>query len=319
MLSTFAYKLTCFAVATFLSTALCLPAMAAPSDLEALAQVNQTVITRKNLVWFTSHDQEGVIDPSYDKQVTLLDQLINRELLYQESMAKNISVSENEIKRKLDRLLNSLRTTHNSFKQKIGLSGDEIALEIEKDIRISKLLHKELPRVNDITEDEVRTYYQDHPENFLIDGAVRVRHILIKIYPKDDETARTQARKKIESILEQLRNGADFAESAKQYSDGPSRIKGGDVGWVHHGQKYKTFEITAYALKIGEISDIIETPLGYHILTVIEKKPTLRVAFEKAEKPLKKYLLFEKKQSLIKELLDHLKSAATIQIFVQQQ
>ena len=318
MASTLTHKLLYTPFALFLCAVFWLPAMAAPSDLEAIAQVNQTVITQKDLLWFTSHVNEDLAYPSYEQQEKTLDQLINRELLFQESVAKEISVSENDIKKKLDRLIHTLRTTHPIFRQKTGLSRDDIALEVKKDLSISKLLRKELPRLKEVTDEEASAYYQAHPEQFLIKGAVRVRHILIKVDPNADEPTKTEAREKIAAVLEQLSSGGDFAELARTYSEGPSRIKGGDVGWVYHGQKYKLFEDTAYSLDIGQISDIIETPLGYHILMVTDKKPASMLEFEKADKPLKKWLFHEKKQALIKELVNHLRATAHITIFSQQ-
>jgi peptidyl-prolyl cis-trans isomerase C len=102
---------------------------------------------------------------------------------------------------------------------------------------------------------------------------VHARHILVKVDPKADATQKAAARKKIEDIQKQLKNGEDFSELAKKASDCPSNAKGGDVGYFGRGQMVKPFEDAAFSLKPGEVSGIVETEFGLHLIKVMDKKP----------------------------------------------
>lgn len=125
------------------------------------------------------------------------------------------------------------------------------------------------------TDKEIADFYKQklktlftHPER------VRAQHILIEVAPDASAQAHQEAKAKAESILQQLKNGADFAKLAAQYSDDPgSRDRGGDLGFFERGQMIKPFEDVAFSLKPGQISGVVETRFGYHIIKVNEVQP----------------------------------------------
>ena len=289
----------------FFCSLLASPLQAAP---EILARVNGVPITDDDLRWAMYTDENDGTVLSFEAQKTVLDQLINRELLYQDAVAHDIAVSEDDVRKKRDRMVKSYKTTYRDFAEKLGLSDDDITLAITKDLAIAKRLHRELPRITDTSTEEAKAYFEENPQDFVVDGAVRVRHILIKLNPDADESEKEGILEFMANLKEELQNGAVFADLARMYSQCPSRIKGGDVGFVNHGQKYAAFEAAAFSLAPGEISDVIETPLGYHLLTVTERKPAVSLGFDKVEKPLKHYLKEEKKQAQVQNFLHALKS-----------
>jgi peptidyl-prolyl cis-trans isomerase D len=119
-----------------------------------------------------------------------------------------------------------------------------------------------------ITPKELEDYYQNNREKFTQPRQVKVRHILIRAETKDTE-ATAKARKKAESIREEAVKGKDFAQLAKQYSEDPgTKDHGGDLGYLTRGQLVPEFEQEAFSLKVGEISKVIQTPYGFHILKV---------------------------------------------------
>lgn len=125
-----------------------------------------------------------------------------------------------------------------------------------------------------ISDAEIQQYYQQHQQQFQSPEEVRVRHILIRVAPNADPATDAAARKKAESILDQLHHGADFAKLAKQYSDDPgSKAQGGELGFLQRGTTAPEFDKTAFALQPGETSGVIKTQFGYHILQVEEKHP----------------------------------------------
>ena len=101
---------------------------------------------------------------------------------------------------------------------------------------------------------------------------VHARHILLKTEGKSDAEKKA-LKAKAEDLLKQLKNGADFAELAKKYSDDGSKDQGGDLGWFTHGQMVPEFDSAAFALKPKELSGVVTSQFGYHIIQVLEKEP----------------------------------------------
>ncbi len=118
-------------------------------------------------------------------------------------------------------------------------------------------------------EDELAKYYRRHLDQFEILEKVKASHILVKVDPDADEATRQERRAYAESILAEIKNGKDFAELARHKSDdNASAVKGGELGFFTRGSMVKPFEEAAFSMKPGEISDLVETPFGYHIIKV---------------------------------------------------
>ena len=150
-----------------------------------------------------------------------------------------------------------------------------------------------------VSETQLQHDYADQIDSFRTPERVRVRHILIKTQgkPKADEPI---LRAKAEALLKQLKGGADFAELAKKNSDyTSSAVKGGEVGWVTRGQMVPNFEKAAFSLKPGELSGIVETEYGYHIVQGEEKQEAHTQTFEEA----RPQLLLEAKKQVAAEML----------------
>jgi len=124
-----------------------------------------------------------------------------------------------------------------------------------------------------VTDAEVQQYYNQHQSEYHVDDQVKVRHILIKVDPNADAKADAAAKQKAEDILKQLHNGANFADLAKKYSDDPgSKDQGGELGFIKHGVTVPEFDKAAFALQPGQISDLVRTKYGYHIIQTEEKQ-----------------------------------------------
>jgi len=137
-----------------------------------------------------------------------------------------------------------------------------------------------------ISDDQLRKQYQDEIDSYRVPERVKVRHILIKTQGKPKDEA-PKLKAKAEGILDQLKHGADFADLAKKDSEDPgSGSKGGELGWIVRGQTVPAFEKSAFSLKPGELSGIIETEYGYHIIQVEEKQPGHTQSFEEVRPQL---------------------------------
>ncbi len=124
-----------------------------------------------------------------------------------------------------------------------------------------------------VSQQEIAQYYQQHQKEYEVPDQVKVRHILIKVAPNADAKTDAAAKQKAEDLLKQLKAGANFADLAKKYSDDPgSKDQGGELGFIQHGVTVKPFEDAAFALQPGQLSDVIKTQFGYHIISVEEKQ-----------------------------------------------
>ena len=129
---------------------------------------------------------------------------------------------------------------------------------------------------------------------------VKASHILIKVEPTADDAAKAAARKKIEEVRQKLTDGGDFAELAKEYSEGPSGPKGGDLGFFRRGQMVKPFEDAAFSMKINEVSAPVETRFGYHLIEVTDIKPEQTLAYADVKDKIAQRLKQEKIQEAAK-------------------
>ncbi|MBI3684101.1 MAG: peptidylprolyl isomerase [Acidobacteria bacterium] len=153
-----------------------------------------------------------------------------------------------------------------------------------------------------MTDEQLLQFYNANKENFRTPERVKVRHILVKTMEKSKEEEE-KLNKKAEDLLKQIRGGADFAGLAKKNSDDTvSAAKGGDLDWVARGQTVKAFEDAAFSLKPKQISDLVKTEFGYHIIQTMEKEEARLKPFEQAkgeiQKELQKSRLYDKMQAL---------------------
>jgi peptidyl-prolyl cis-trans isomerase D len=160
------------------------------------------------------------------------------------------------------------------FKQNAARYRD--ALPESRKIEYIAFTDKDLPGGKpQITPAEIQQYYQQNQQQFKVDAQVKVRHILISVDPNAGPDADAKAKAKAQGILDQLQkdNGKDFADLAKKNSDDPgSKDQGGELGWIKHGVTVPQFDSVAFAQKPGQISGLVRTQFGYHIIQTEDKQ-----------------------------------------------
>jgi peptidyl-prolyl cis-trans isomerase D len=149
-----------------------------------------------------------------------------------------------------------------------------------------------------VKDDELQDYYDTHKEEFYTPKTVQARHILIKAGQKADAEAVEKAKTKALDILKKAREDNDFAELAKQYSEGPTKVKGGYLGAFKYEDMVKPFSDKAFSMNAGEISDPVRTQFGWHIIKVEKVNEASTVSFDKAKQQIQKKITAEKAQSL---------------------
>jgi peptidyl-prolyl cis-trans isomerase C len=252
------------------------------------------------------------------KQV--LENLIARELLYQESQKKGIKVDQKEIEEQITALKGRF-PSEVEFKNALStanLTEADLRFQFERDVAIRKLLDDQIGGKSTVSEKESRAYYDSNLASFKKSEQVRASHILIKVDPGADEAKKAEARTKIESLQAKLKNGEDFGALAKENSEGPSGPKGGDLGFFGRGQMVKPFEEVAFSMKPGQVSGMVETRFGYHLIMVTERTPESTLSYEEVKDRLEQYLKQQKVQEEIAAYVETLKSNAKIERFVKE-
>ena len=248
----------------------------------------------------------------------VLETLINRELLYQESQQKGIKVEDNEVNGQFDIVKKRFpgEEQYKAALQKMNITEAELKSQIREGMAIQQFVDNYLVQEITVSEAEVMGFYQDNPDMFKQPEQIKASHILIKVDAQADETAKGQANKKIMKIQKQLKAGQDFASLATEFSEGPSNVNGGDLGYFSRGQMVKPFEDAAFKLKSGEVSDIVETRFGYHLIKVVDKKPESVVSYEKVKDKITQYLEQDKKGKAVKADIEKLRQKAVIERFM---
>ena len=304
------------------------PALAAEkqSSEGKIAIVNGSVISLKDFNREINHvlqqlaSKGKTFDNSQLQSIKeeVLEGLINGVLLYQESQRKEIKVEGVAVNEQLETLRKRF-STEDGFKDalnKANLSEAEIRSHIERGLAIEKFITGQFVEKITVPDKELRAYYDSNPDSFKQPEQVRASHILIKLDPQADESQRAEARKKIEDIQQKLQKGEDFATLAKELSQGPSSAKGGDLGYFRRGQMVKPFEQAAFALKLGELSNLVETRFGYHLIKVIDKKPEKTIPYEDINKErLLQYLKDKKVHEEVGLYVKKLKEDAKVERF----
>jgi peptidyl-prolyl cis-trans isomerase C len=296
-----------------------------PTDKAAV--VNTTVITQAELdsqmriVVDRLRSSGRLPDVAQLDQIRsqVLENLIARELLYQESLKKGIKVSQDEINEQLINLKSQFpnEAEFNQALTRMDLTEASIKEKIQRDLALKKLIEDEIvPKVT-VSESEIRAFYDNNPETFKQPERVKASHILIKVDPKADSAQKAEAKKKIDMVQAKLQKGEDFGALAKKYSEGPSAPKGGDLGYFSRGQMVKPFEDAAFAMKPGEVSGMVETRFGYHLIKVTDKTPEGTIPYADVKEKLGEFLKQRKIQEEIQVYVKNLEETAKIEKFVQ--
>lgn len=248
-----------------------------------------------------------------------LESLVRQTLLDQQVEAAHIEVTEAEALAYIAErgAQQNPPITVERLQQMVESQGgnfDEFKAEYRTGLARQKFMETQWAGKIDVNDADAQAYYEGHPKEFVKPEMVRASHILIAPDPNaaDPNQAKAVAKAKAEALLTQVKSGADFAELAKANSSCPSKAQGGDLGIFGRGKMVKPFEDAAFALEPGEVSDVVETQFGYHIIKVTEHTDAQTVPLEEAKTGIIERLIAQKKNQAVQEYLQSLKDKATI-------
>jgi peptidyl-prolyl cis-trans isomerase C len=291
-----------------------------------VAVVNGSIITRAEFDREMGRVQRGLtrqggpIDDSKLRAIRkeVLEGLIDRELLFQQSRKEGITVEESAVTDRLGKLKGQF-PSEDQFEAALkgmGFTLEDLMTTLREGMAIKYLIESRFEEGTSVSDEEVKAYYDGNPKEFMRPEQIQARHILIKLDPKADKAEKAAARKKIENIQAKLKKGEDFGALAKEFSEGPSKVKGGDLGWFERGRMVKPFEEAAFALKPGEVSNVVETQFGYHLIEVTDKRPATKMAYADVKQKLQQYLKDVRVQKEVRVYVAGLKEKAQVERFL---
>lgn len=310
----------------FLTAMLCLlmagTAAFAQETPSNVASVNGSMITAEeldrelNLLEKRMTQQGRTLSDRQIEEVRgkVLENLINIELLAQESKKQDIHIEEPAVEEQYNAFRGRFPNEAEFDKalSEMAFTEDEIRDKIRETMAVRELISREVQEDLSVSDEELQQFYRNNQSAFQQPEKVRARHILIKV---DSDTDKEKARKTIDAARRRLVKGEDFGAVAREISEGPSASKGGDLGFFGRGQMVKPFEEAAFSLDTGTISPVVETRFGYHVLQVTERQPEKTMAFEEVKQRLEEVLLQEKTKAGTDRYIEKLRESAEIERF----
>lgn len=252
---------------------------------------------------------EGYGTPSSDQErealknlkEALLDQLIEKRVILHQAPNMGITVSDEE----LDEVVASIQREYPEGGFEEVVQDEDFFLRWKEQLRQRLLIEKVISRVSQVTspidEQTMRKYYEQHREDFAVAEQVRVRQIVVK------------DRKEAENILRKLKRGDSFEELARRYSSALESEQGGDLGFFGRGEMPEEFDVV-FALQEGEISDIVQSPYGYHIFQVVAKRGQAELDFVQVKDQIRNIIMREAADKTFQEWLKSTKKQARITV-----
>ena len=290
---------------------------------EIVAVVNDDIITltdfkiaESRLRFMLSQRYKGnELEREFKKvRANLLDQLINEILLLQEAKKKNLDVKE-EVKLFIENFKkeNNIDSDEELRREmaREGINFDAWKKEIEKQFLQQKVIMIEVDYKISLTDTELVNYYKQHKEEFTQPAEIRLKGI----YLSNDNRDEKELEKISQEILKKLNGGVGFSTLASQYSEGPEREKGGELGFFKKGELNKQFEEIVFKLNPGEITPWLKTNRGWYLFKIMEKKEAKTLPFEEVKEKIREKIFMQKKQQKIKEYLKELRENSYIKIY----
>jgi peptidyl-prolyl cis-trans isomerase C len=247
-----------------------------------------------------------------------LDQLVTLTVLSQESKTRNVTVTDAEVESSISELRKDFRGNDQQFQAALaarGMSSEQMRSDAATQLRIKKMVQAETATMPGPSEAEAHEFYDKNPDRFKPEQ-VRASHILIGVPQNADEATVNKLRARAESVLKQAKAGTDFATLARKNSDDSSKQQGGDLGFFPHGKLPAEFEQVAFSLQPGQMSEVVTTQFGFHIIKVADRRVDPIVPFEQVSAQIRESLYNERKEEKAQAFIESVKKKAKIEVLI---
>ena len=294
---------------------------------EIIARVNNQIITRtayqreqQQIIEEAQRDNPGQADKIVaENQKDILRGLIDRELLLQKG--KDLSITaDTELIKRLDEMRKQMKLESMDDLEKAaeaqGVSFEDFKQNMRTEIITQQVIQHEVGGHINVTKEEEQKFYDDHKSELQRPEEVKLSEILVSTEQAGDDPQKiAAAQAKAEDLLKQIKSGASFEEIAKKNSDGATAAQGGDLGEpFQRGKLAKQLEDLTFAMKKGDVSDVIRTKQGFVILKVVDHQTAGIPSFSEIENRLQEAVYMQKLQPALREYLKKLREEAFIDI-----
>ena len=301
------------------------PVKPVPEQLpDVVARVNGEAISRVDLEEAVTEIEAraGQAMPADQRDRVLravLDQLIGYRLLVQESTTRKSSVTDAQVDARMDQIRSQF-PSEDVFKEQLQqrkTTEAELRENTRQGMQITALLQAELDAKTAVSAEQVNDFFVKNPAAFQQGERVKASHILVRVQANADPAEREKARAKAAGLLADLKAGKDFAALAKEFSDDPgSGAQGGDLGYFQKGQMVPPFEAAAFALPVGQTSDLVLSDFGFHIIRVTDRQPGRTQPLEEVKADIEEYLLGQNREAQTRLFVDSLKAKGKVEIYI---
>lgn len=308
------------------------PAAAPAAAVKPVAAQLPDVVARVNGEAINRGDLEGAVTevearagqpmPADQRDRVLravLDQLIGYRLLVQESAARKTAVPDADVEARIGQIRSQF-PSEEIFQQQLQqrkMTLEQLRVDTRSSMQITLMLQAELEAKTAVTPEQVNDFYVKNPTAFQQGERVKASHILVRVQANADPAEREKARAKAAGLLADLKAGKDFAALAKQYSDDPgSGAQGGDLGYFQRGQMVPPFEEAAFALPVGQTSELVTSDFGFHIIRVTDRQPGRTQAIDEVRGEIEEYLLGQNREQQTRLFVDALKAKGKVEIYI---
>jgi peptidyl-prolyl cis-trans isomerase C len=302
------------------------PAKKAIDPNAVVATVNGTKITEGQIAKILDARLEQLasrIPPNMKDQYRqtmrkrLVEQMVIEQVLTEKEKAANITVSAADVNEKIAEQMKEQNLTTDEFKallKNYGTSYSEFEQNMRKKLAFEKLMDGEFKnKIKEPNEAAIKAFYDENADQFKEPESIHAKHILIKPEDGNDPNkAKAAAKAKAEEVMKKVKDGGNFEELAKEYSACPSAKNGGDLGDAPKGSFVPEFEKAAYALEPNQVSDIVETEFGYHIIKLVSHKQANVVSLESAKEKISQHLTNQQKEQVVLAYIKQIKNEADI-------
>lgn len=246
--------------------------------------------------------------------------LVDAQLQLARARQLNLRVTDDDVNQQIDTLKKQNQLADEQFVQLLkvrGLTLETYKKQVQESILVAKVVNAEVRSRLTVLDTELQQAYRTKQEQYKVAGGQTVSHILFLLpqYPSEQEEQRMRA--KAETVLQQLHNGGDFSKLARQYSDGPSAETNGLLGTFKPGELLPGFEEATAKLKPGEISEVVRTRVGFHIIRLEARQAGGLRKFEEVQEELKSEILRDKTEKKYQEWLESLRQQAYVKILYE--
>lgn len=266
---------------------------------------------------YKAADKEKVIT---ETRLSMLNKMIDNILIDQEAKKSGIVINDDEVTTTMNDLLSNRKMKMDDLLYELAKENSSIEAykkELKDHLLRMKFLRREIKSRLAVSEEEIGDYYIKHQEAYEGKEAVSIRQILI-LFPKNsNENIKAKLREQMNAIHKRLQNGEPFDALAAQYSQEPASATGGDIGFIEKGSMLPVVDSVAFRLKKDEISEVIESPVGFHIIKVIDKRGAGIKPIVSVREEIKFKIEQEKMDKKYEEWIKDLRSKAIIEIRLQ--